>query len=424
MSDSTLTLNAGSGGASLATYTDSASDVHQKVILETQSGAADPTKVNASNPLPVSGTFWQATQPVSLAALPALAAGSNVIGGVTQSGSWTVSVSGTTTVAGTVTANLGTLNGVALDTSVNGILLAQGSTTSGQKGPLLQGAVTSAAPAYTSGQTSPLSLDAAGNLRVNVAAGGGSGGTSSTFGSAFPGTGTAVGATDGTNMRALNVDGSGNLKVNIVTGGGSGGTSLADGTTFTRGTTAETPIGGVVESGAPTLTAGKAAALSIDTAGNVRVNVAAGGITSGTAGVPSANVVTVQGVTGMTAVATTPALSTSGGASYNNAIAPATPAVTTVKSSAGNLYGCVCFNNTANPVYLKFFDAASVTLGTTAASFQFMIPGNTGGAGFVIPLPIPRSFANAIKYAVTGGISTTDNTAISANAVIVDVAFN
>jgi len=36
----------------------------------------------------VTGTFWQATQPVSLASLPALATGSNVIGAVTQSGTW------------------------------------------------------------------------------------------------------------------------------------------------------------------------------------------------------------------------------------------------------------------------------------------------------------------------------------------------
>lgn len=55
--------------------------------------------------------------------------------------------------------------------------------------------------------------DSNGNLKVNVAAGGGSGGTSSTFGAAFPGTGTAAGATDGTDMQPLLVDGSGNLKV-------------------------------------------------------------------------------------------------------------------------------------------------------------------------------------------------------------------
>jgi hypothetical protein len=71
------------------------------------------------------------------------------------------------TVVGTVTANIGTTNGLALDTSVNGILVAQGSTTSGEKGPLIQGAVTTAAPTYTTAQTSPLSLTTAGALRVD-----------------------------------------------------------------------------------------------------------------------------------------------------------------------------------------------------------------------------------------------------------------
>jgi hypothetical protein len=48
---------------------------------------------------------------------------------------------------------------------------AQGSTTSGQNGPLIQGAVTTAAPTYTTGQTSPLSLDPNGNLRVVTTSG-------------------------------------------------------------------------------------------------------------------------------------------------------------------------------------------------------------------------------------------------------------
>lgn len=56
-------------------------------------------------------------------------------------------------------------------------------------------------------------LDSSGAVKVNVVAGGGSGGTSSTFNAAFPGTGTAVGASDGTNMKPLSVDGSGNLKI-------------------------------------------------------------------------------------------------------------------------------------------------------------------------------------------------------------------
>lgn len=73
-------------------------------------------------------------------------------------------------VSGTVTANIGTTNGLALDASVTGLEVAQASTTSGQKGVLVQGAVTTSAPSYTTAQTSPLSLTTAGALRTDASA--------------------------------------------------------------------------------------------------------------------------------------------------------------------------------------------------------------------------------------------------------------
>lgn len=79
-----------------------------------------------------------------------------------------VDVTNTVTVSGTVTANIGTTNGLALDSSVNGILVAQGSTTSGQSGPLVQTATTTSAPTYTTAKTNPLSTDTSGNLRTSV----------------------------------------------------------------------------------------------------------------------------------------------------------------------------------------------------------------------------------------------------------------
>lgn len=100
-----------------------------------------------------------------------------------------------------VTANIGTTNGLALDTSVNGILVTQGSTTSGEKGPLIQGAVTTSAPTYTTAQTSPLSLTTAGALRVDA--------TSTTQPvsgtvTANAGTGTfTVGQATGTNLHTV-----------------------------------------------------------------------------------------------------------------------------------------------------------------------------------------------------------------------------
>lgn len=121
-------------------------------------------------------------------------------------------------VSGTVTSNIGTTGGLALDTTVAGLLtdtqlraspvpisgtvtanagtgnftvvqssganlhvnvdnfpadadaLAQGSTTAGQLGALIMGAVTTAAPSYTTGQTDPLSLTLSGALRVDGSA--------------------------------------------------------------------------------------------------------------------------------------------------------------------------------------------------------------------------------------------------------------
>ena len=95
-------------------------------------GTAQIGSVTASisGTVPVSGTFFQATQPASLASLPALAAGTNQIGSVTASISGTVpiSISSVTVgnsvtigslpaISGTVTANTFAVQGTAVTTS-------------------------------------------------------------------------------------------------------------------------------------------------------------------------------------------------------------------------------------------------------------------------------------------------------------------
>jgi hypothetical protein len=115
---------------------------------------------------------------------------------VTQPISGSVSVSNfpaTQPVSGTVTSNQGTPNtatnkwpieivdsggvNIATVNATNELLvtdtdltLAQGSTTSGQLGPLVQGAVTTASPTYSTAQTNPLSLTTAGALRTDASA--------------------------------------------------------------------------------------------------------------------------------------------------------------------------------------------------------------------------------------------------------------
>lgn len=112
--------------------------------------------------------------------------------------------------------------------------------------------------------------------------------------------------------------------------------------------------------------------------------------------------------------------------SFTTGVAPATPAATSVKSSAGVVTSITCFNILATPVYVKLFNTASgsVTLGTTSAVANFMCPGNTAGAGFVIQFPWALTFSTAITYAVTGAISLTDNTSITATSVAVNIGFN
>lgn len=57
--------------------------------------------------------------------------------------------------------------GAATETSLAKLTLGQASTTSGQTGPLIQGAVTTNVPAYSTAQTDPVSITTRGALRVS-----------------------------------------------------------------------------------------------------------------------------------------------------------------------------------------------------------------------------------------------------------------
>jgi hypothetical protein len=216
-----------------------------------------------------------------IAAGVSLAASANIIGTVrTADGS------------GTLIGSTGNALDVNIKSGASSGAVAQGSTTAGQTGSLTQAAVSTAAPAYTNGQTSPLSLDPTGALRVNVTAGGAGGGAVTNAGTfavqvtsapTTPVTGTFWQATQPVSLASVpshavtnagtfavqsaatlaaettkvigvtrTADGAGNLltstgnalDINIKSGGGSGGTALADKGAFVAGTTVNTPIGG------------------------------------------------------------------------------------------------------------------------------------------------------------------------------------
>jgi hypothetical protein len=108
----------------------------------------------------------------------------NVKSSVLPTGASTAAKQPALGTAGTASIDVLTVQGIASmtpfltnpGTAANWGVLAQGSTTSGELGHLALGAVTTSAPSYTNAQSSALSLDTAGNLRVNVVAGGAGGG--------------------------------------------------------------------------------------------------------------------------------------------------------------------------------------------------------------------------------------------------------
>ncbi|CAK9251259.1 unnamed protein product [Sphagnum jensenii] len=265
---------------------------------------------------PVSGTFWQATQPVS--------------GTVTANAG-----TGTFAVSGTVTANVGTTNGLALDASVGKLNIAQGAATGSNTGPLIQGVVTSAAPTYTTATINPLSLDTAGNLRVNVVAGGGSSGvvaqssaTSGESGMLIQGAVTTAAPTYTTgNTNPLSLTTAGAIRV--------------DGSATTQ------PVSGTVTANAGTGT--------FAVSGTVTANVGTGTMSvtgTGSAGTPAAGIVTIQGNASGTPVPVTGVFTDD---------LPTTPA-TTVATSAAVAAGASATLSTATSLisnYLWGIDIAS-----------------------------------------------------------------
>jgi hypothetical protein len=367
---SNVLLNAGSGGATLGTdtVTGTPNVDYQIVKLSISAAGVAPTTVSASNPMPanlaqISGTAASVNSGVKDAGTlrvviatdqPSLTNAQPV----SQSGTWSV--------------NLGTLNGVALDTSVNGLLVAQASTTSGQKGPLVQGAVTTAAPTYTTAQTDPLSLTTSGALRVDIGA-------------------TSANAT------AIKVDGS------AVTQPVSGTVTTsppANASTNIAQINGVTPLMGNGTTGTGSL---RVTISSDNTAFSVNA------VQSGTWTVQPGNTANT------TPWLTTNVPGTSPGSTQSRVKAAASTNATSLKASAGVVLGYALYNNTSSAKFFKFYNKASApTVGTDTPAFTIIIPAS-GGANVEFSSGIP--FGTGIAYAITGAVTDADTTATAADDV-------
>ena len=160
----------------------------------TPAGAADKALVVAISPnnsVAVTGTFFPATQPVSgtlavtQSTSPWVTSDNHFTHNLNQDGSGNVGVNVqnfpvSQTVSGGVTAQILDVGGVnkasvnasgqlaIVEAALDAALIAQEATTSGVKGLTIFGAVTTAAPSYTTGKSDALSLDTSGLLRVSL----------------------------------------------------------------------------------------------------------------------------------------------------------------------------------------------------------------------------------------------------------------
>jgi len=94
-------------------------------------------------------------------------------------------------------------------------------------------------------------------------------------------------------------------------------------------------------------------------------------------------------------------------ASSTSIQSPATPVGASIKASAGRVVGIVLQNSASAIRSMKFFNATSVTMGTTAAAFEIDIP--AGGTVALTP-DGGIGFATGIMWAVTAAKGLTDNT--------------
>jgi hypothetical protein len=230
---------------------------------------------------------------------------------------------------------------------------ALGSTTSGQTGTLAEGAVTTAAPAYTNGQTNALSLTTVGGLRVD-----GSGATQPVSGTVTVQQGTAA------NLNAT---------VTGTVAATQSGNWLVGGDTASGATDANNPvkIGGVARTSNPTaVTNGQRVNASFDKLGKL---IAVGAIRD-VKGVQKTSITTTTETTVVTA----------GGAGVFN-----------------DVYAIVVTNKSATGVSVDFRDATAGTVRMTLYA----------------PATDTRGFTVAVDSAMVQAVAANNWTATLSGAV-------
>lgn len=450
-----ITVNPGSGGATIATD-DIAGKHYQRVKLTfgVDGAAAD---VSATDPLPVTGQFYPATQPVSIAGtVPVAVANASlaVTGPLTdaqlrasavtlQYGSTpTVTVGNASlAVTGPVTdaqlraspvaisaAALPLPAGAATEASVAAIAAAvqaeDSPHVSGHMGipALAIRAVADTVTTDTDGDYTLIKVDEEGRVKVAVKPAS----YALTIGSITAVAGAvAVNVSRISNVMAHVRPNPSMAGHNCTFEGSLNSTNGTDGNWFTI--QAVRSNANTIETATGALSAAPVYGWELSVNGLNWFRVRATAHTSGTAEwsiqpaayatepIPAAQASATQAVSGtVTASATTP--------TPLNVNSAATTNATLVKGSAGTLYGLLASNTAASPRYLKLYNKATapapgtdVPVMTIALAASSAVSVNLGALG--------HRFATGIGLAITGAAADNDATAIGASEVKALVAY-
>lgn len=156
-----------------------------------------------------------------------------------------------------------------------------------------------------------------------------------------------------------------------------------------------------------------------DAAGNNRgLNVDA----SGNIGVTDAGASLTVDNAGTFAVQDSPA--TSGGLAVSRVIdfSGANQGQTSIKASAGQVYGWTITNTNAAARYVKIYNTASPTSASTPV-LTILVPGNTAGAGIAQHTGPGIAFGTAIGMRATTGVADNDANAVASGEVIANVYY-
>jgi hypothetical protein len=340
-------------------------------------GSATTQPISASSlPLPT-GASTAAKQP-ALGTAGTPSADVITVQGVTSMTALKVDGSAVTQpVSGTITANIGTSGSLALDATVAALTVSQGSTTSGQKGDLNQGAVTTSAPTYTTGTTNPLSLTTAGSLRVD-----GSGSTQPISGTVTANAGTGSFTVAQATASNLNATVTGTITANIGTSGSLALDASVNALVVSQGSTTSGQKGqlilGAVTTAAPTYTTAQTSPLSLTTAGALRTD--GSGTTQPVSGTVTANQGGTWTVQPGNTANTTPWLTE-----------PRSPTLATYSAAATNIAPAA----TPTDVFTIYGSASK-----TVKVQRILVTGTQTTAGLVTVVLAKRSTTN------TGGTST------------------